>query len=300
MSTNNDLISVIIPAYNHEKYVQASIWSAINQTYKNLELIVVDDGSTDNTWEKINELREECENRFVRFFLKRQKNSKTIKVLDDTLRIAQGKYIYYIASDDIAHPNAIEILHRNIGDAGMVFPDVAWIDSMGKQLFLNENFEAVYDINEAKYKTLHEVYINRVWPNVDSTEFDFYANLISGNYINIGFLLLKQAAIDAGGWNKDVIIEDYYMYLQVAKRYKIKRIKDVLFFYRRHSNNRSNNSLEMQEGVKRIFMNEKKYCYKNRYKKEWNKIFRERYYSTSTYFDRLKLRILSLYYGLFK
>jgi alpha-1,3-rhamnosyltransferase len=286
MSTDNDLISVIIPAYNHEKYVQASIWSAINQTYKNLELIIVDDGSTDNTWEKINELKKECENRFVRFVLKKQENSKTIKVLDDTLYIAQGKYIYYIASDDIAHPNAIEILYKNIGNSGMVFPDVAWIDSTGKRFFLNKNFEAVYDINEAKYKTLHEAYLNRIWPDVDSTEFDFYANLIGGNYINIGFLLLRQAAIDAGGWkNKDIIIEDYYMHLQVAKRYKMKRIKDVLFFYRRHSSNWSSNSLEMRKGIRRIFMNEKKYCYENGYKEIWDEIYREKYYNANTYFN---------------
>jgi alpha-1,3-rhamnosyltransferase len=296
MSINNDLISVIIPAYNHEKYVQDAIKSIINQTYKNLELIIVDDGSADNTWGKINELKEEGDNRFVRFLLKRQKNSGTIKTLDDTLYIARGKYIYYIASDDVAHPNAIEILHKNIGNAGLIFPDIAWIDSAGNRFFLNEHFEPIYDINEAKYKTLHEAYLNRVWPNVDSTEFNFYANLISGNYSNIGFLLLKQAAIDAGGWNKDTIIEDYYMHLQIAKRCKMKRIKDILFFYRRHDNNWSSNSLEMQEGVKRIFMNERKYCYKNGYMEIWNEIFKERYYKESSFLEKSKFKINDFIY----
>jgi hypothetical protein len=80
-----------------------------------------------------------------------------------------------------------------------------------------------------------------------------------------------------------VIIEDYYMHLQVAKRYKMKRIKEVLFFYRRHGNNWSNNSLEIQERVMRIFMNEKKYCYKNGYREIWNKIFKERYDEKSAF-----------------
>lgn len=50
---SNPLISVIIPAYNHENYVQECINSIIEQTYKNIELIIVDDGSKDSTWNKI-------------------------------------------------------------------------------------------------------------------------------------------------------------------------------------------------------------------------------------------------------
>ena len=47
------LVSVIIPSYNHEKYIQEAIKSVINQTYKNIELLVMDDGSKDSTWQKI-------------------------------------------------------------------------------------------------------------------------------------------------------------------------------------------------------------------------------------------------------
>ena len=57
---NKSLVSVLIPAYDHEKYVQETIKSIINQTYQNIELIIVDDGSKDSTWQKIQEMREEC------------------------------------------------------------------------------------------------------------------------------------------------------------------------------------------------------------------------------------------------
>ena len=50
------LVSVIIPAYNHENYIQEAIKSIIAQTYKNIELIILDDGSKDSTWQKIQEL----------------------------------------------------------------------------------------------------------------------------------------------------------------------------------------------------------------------------------------------------
>ena len=61
-----ELVSVVIPAYNHEKYIQTTIESVIAQTYKNIELLILDDGSSDNTWNKIQEMREKCERRFVR------------------------------------------------------------------------------------------------------------------------------------------------------------------------------------------------------------------------------------------
>ena len=55
---NKALISILIPAYNHEKYIQETIQSIIQQSYQNLELIIINDGSNDTTWEKINAMRE--------------------------------------------------------------------------------------------------------------------------------------------------------------------------------------------------------------------------------------------------
>jgi alpha-1,3-rhamnosyltransferase len=300
MNINNDLITVIIPAYNHEKYVQAAIRSAINQTYQNLELIIVDDGSTDSTWKKINEFKEECENRFVRIIFRKQENQGTIKTLDQTLYEAIGKYIYYIASDDIAYPNAIEVLYKNIGNAGLIFPDLSWIDDNGKVFFLDENREKTYDQEKAKYKTIHQAYTNIKWPNIGNSDFDFYPELLKKNSINIGFLLLKQAAIDAGGWDNDVIIEDYYMYLQVAKRYKIKRLERALLYYRQHNSNRSNNTLMIKEGIKRVFMNEKKYCYDNGYKENWDRLFKKRYFKKGTFWKKLKIKINNFIYKILR
>lgn len=54
------LVSVIMPAYNHQNYVQEAIESIINQTYKNIKLIVIDDGSINDAWQKIQEMQEHC------------------------------------------------------------------------------------------------------------------------------------------------------------------------------------------------------------------------------------------------
>ena len=73
------LVSIVIPAYNHEKYIKETIKSLINQTYENLELIVIDDGSTDSTFEKLQELKQECEERFVRVVFQKKENEGTAR-----------------------------------------------------------------------------------------------------------------------------------------------------------------------------------------------------------------------------
>ena len=74
MNDNNPLVSVLIPAYNHEKYVQDAIKSIMEQTYQNIELIVIDDGSKDSTWQKIQDMKSECEKRFTRVHFETKQN----------------------------------------------------------------------------------------------------------------------------------------------------------------------------------------------------------------------------------
>ena len=102
------LVSVVIPAYNHENYVEETIKSIMNQTYRNIELMVVDDGSKDTTWQKIKELETECKNRFTNVCFETKKNEGTCETLNRLISLANGEFIYFIASDDVAKPQAIE------------------------------------------------------------------------------------------------------------------------------------------------------------------------------------------------
>ena len=101
-------VSVIIPAYNHQKYVQDTIKSIINQTYQNIELIIIDDGSTDRTWQKILEMKADCEKHFKNAHFETKENEGTTRTLKKLLSLANGEYVYIIASDDIIKPSAIE------------------------------------------------------------------------------------------------------------------------------------------------------------------------------------------------
>ena len=142
------LVSVLIPAYNHENYVQETINSIINQTYQNIELIIIDDGSKDSTWQKIQELQVECEKRFVRVVFETKQNEGSCKTLNKLLSLAQGEFVYIIASDDLAKPNAIEKeveFLANNEDYALVVGDNEIIDSEGKRAYWENKIKRVYE-----------------------------------------------------------------------------------------------------------------------------------------------------------
>ena len=100
----DDLISVIIPAYNAEKYMDRCLNSIVKQSYNNLQIIVVNDGSTDNT-KKILEKFAEADNRIV---VINQKNGGVSQARNNGIYIAKGKYMCFVDSDDYIDINMIQ------------------------------------------------------------------------------------------------------------------------------------------------------------------------------------------------
>ena len=101
----NTLISIIMPAYNAEKFISKSIKSVLRQTYNNFELIIANDGSTDNTESVIKKFDD---SRII--YIKNDKNLGIIKTLNKCIEISKGAYIARLDSDDIALPNWLEVI----------------------------------------------------------------------------------------------------------------------------------------------------------------------------------------------
>ena len=102
---NNPLISVLIPVFNVELYVRQAINSITNQTYKNLEIIIVDDCSADSTYNIVKQLQE-SDNRIKLF--RNSKNLKIAETLNYALSQASGEYIARMDGDDYSDPTKIE------------------------------------------------------------------------------------------------------------------------------------------------------------------------------------------------
>jgi glycosyltransferase involved in cell wall biosynthesis len=107
-----ELISVIIPIYNLELYIDSCLESVVNQTYKNIEIIIVNDGSSDNS-EKI--IRKWCE-KDSRIKLINQENSGVSVARNTALDSASGKYITFVDGDDWLAPNCISKLYKSLKD----------------------------------------------------------------------------------------------------------------------------------------------------------------------------------------
>jgi len=106
-------VSVIIPAYNHATYLYDAVNSVLNSTYKNLELIVVDDGSIDNT--------EEVARFFPEVQYLYQANRGAHAAINKGIEISSGEYIAILNDDDIYHPHHIEVGIKNLLDYGNDF-----------------------------------------------------------------------------------------------------------------------------------------------------------------------------------
>jgi alpha-1,3-rhamnosyltransferase len=104
------LVSIIVPIYNHENYLRDCISSIANQEYERLQVILVDDGSTDKSFDVAKELENTYKKKFESFtLLKNHKNIGLIATLNNSISLAKGEYISFLASDDMLTPNSIEL-----------------------------------------------------------------------------------------------------------------------------------------------------------------------------------------------
>lgn len=104
------MVSIIIPVYNGAEFLEECLRSVMNQTYKDLEIIVIDDGSTDESGEICRKLARE-DNRIVPV---RQENAGVSAARNRGIDMSNGEYIMFVDADDLLTPNAVELLEENI------------------------------------------------------------------------------------------------------------------------------------------------------------------------------------------
>ena len=130
-------VSVIVPAYNMGKYIKRCLLSLVNQTLSDIEIIVVNDGSTDNTLENIIEVQ----NQYNIVKVINQNNMGAIEARKSGLSIAKGEYILFVDGDDWIELNTLELLYNNakINDSDIVIYDVFLVYSDRKHKFSDVN-----------------------------------------------------------------------------------------------------------------------------------------------------------------
>lgn len=236
---DNLLVTIAIPCYNHAVFVQDSIRSVINQTYKNIELIIIDDGSTDQSVNKIKEMLIECEQRFTRFEFRDRPNKGLCNTLNEALEWAQGDYFCVIASDDQMLPEKTSLQISSFkSDTVGVFGGVNIIN--------NKNQILSSRVREYSETGFEDILLNK--HDLPASSQMFKTDI------------LRQV----GGYNPNVKVEDWDLLLRMSKlNKKMVYIPQLLINYRKHDSNiSSDNTFMYTEMIKILdqYVDEPKYA----------------------------------------
>ena len=245
------LVSISIPAYNHERYVQETIRSVIEQDYPRIELIVIDDGSKDSTWAKIEALRGECEKRFERVVMYTRPNKGRVATALEIGTLLRGDFCGGIASDDRFLPGAISALLKPMLEdesIGNVVGVNILIDADSKRCYWDEKRNCVYDERSAKWKTFDEFITSYSKVDMAGDEFGRYETFVRCNHVGNGQLrrrsLTKQLEYP---YHERAPLEDEWFHLQFSKIAKYKHIDIPTFAYRWHGANTASQGAYMSK-----------------------------------------------------
>lgn len=233
---NKPVATVIIPAYNHENYIEQCLESVISQTYENIELVIINDGSTDKTGEIISSWCERLFDRFPRFVFVNKPNEGMCKALNMGLDLSVGEYVAVCASDDIMLPMRIEKQVQYLQDRkayAMVFTDGYEVEDKGAIALDNgldnyERFSNRFDINKHGFL------------------FDWLVN-------NLFFMPSPSACItrwcyeEIGGYDERITFEDPDIFLRVSDRFKFGFVDEPLFIHRIHGKNSGRDFVDVIE-----------------------------------------------------
>lgn len=195
-------VSIVLPVYNGERYIEEAICSVIQQTYENWELIIVNDCSTDNT-QKIIQQYKNIDSRIR--IVDNVENQKLPKSLNIGFENANGEYYTWTSDDNRYEKDAIEIMVKCLEqnpEYGMVYCDSYIINEVG-------------DVTEKVSKDIAELYYN--------------------NCIGACFMYGRSVAEATGIYNPEMfLVEDYDYWLRINKRYPIYHCMDYKYYYRKH------------------------------------------------------------------
>lgn len=202
----NPKVTVLMPAYNAEKYIGTAIESILNQTYKDFEFIIVNDCSTDSTLDIIKKYAKK--DKRIRI-ISNKKNQKIAQTLNNGLKEAKGKYIARLDADDWSYPERLEkqvnFMEEN--------PDVV-LSSGNMEVCdgeLNKKNISNYPLSDKNIRKVFLQYNPTVSP---------------------AMIWRRKVSEEIGGFSLNTMSEDYMFFMDMSSKGEVANLKDVLIKYR--------------------------------------------------------------------
>jgi glycosyltransferase involved in cell wall biosynthesis len=209
-------VSVIMPCFNHARFLEESANGILGQSLKDLELIIVDDCSSDNSWEVIQRLaardgRVKC--------IRHDSNRGASKSRNDGMRAAQGEFVGFCDADDIWERDKLRLQVELLRDHADY--DVTYCDS----IIIDENGQS----KESRFSQL--------FPLPSSASGFLFAQLLKRNFVNMQSVLMRAQCIEQVGYFDEKIkwVEDWWYWVRVSRHHRFMYCRDALARYRVHA-----------------------------------------------------------------
>lgn len=220
------LVSVIMPVFNRENLVRDSLDSILNQSYGQVEIVLVNDGSTDNTLAVLREYEEKYQGQVI---VVDQENQGPVKSRNNAIPYSNGEYIAFLDSDDLWVPDKLEKqIPLFVGDVGLVYSAIN---------IVNEHGEVV----DTEYCE-------------EEVRGDIYLYLLVKNRMTASSVVVLREAMDKVGHFDGSFssAENWECWLRISKYYTADYINEPLVKYMRHSGNLSGDRVLMINGIKKM------------------------------------------------
>ncbi|MDN5212496.1 glycosyltransferase [Fulvivirgaceae bacterium BMA12] len=200
---SSPLVTVICLCYNHGRFLATSIQSVINQTYSNLEIIIVDDASTDGSQELIDQFKNEDRVKLVML----PDNLGNCAAFNRGLALAHGKYIIDLATDDVLMPDRIEkqvtLFETLEKEVGVIFSNTEYIDAEGRHLRWH------YPVDEHKK-------VKQAVP-----QGNIFAQLLARYFISPPSMMMRKVVLDElCGYDRNLAYEDFDFWIRSSRHYQ--------------------------------------------------------------------------------
>lgn len=286
MTNDLPLVSIVVASYNNAKYLEKCLESAINQTYQNTEVVIVDDCSTDNSRDLIECLIKKYVNKNI-IVVFNEKNLGACSSLNNAIvNHANGDFIKILDSDDYLADNCISVLV----DAGLKAP--------------NKEYSLIYGKSQAFYFNKDNIAIFSAVRGFKTN----YNGLLFGNSNGIpapSAMFKRDHFIEVGGFKEGIQIGDLYLWMKLTTNYDPIFVNSIVSFYQEGSNlgSLSKNHPKMSVAVVNIlseFLALRKDLDYNLAEQFFDKIHHEHYYfiihSLENYLKKDKQKAIRLYF----
>lgn len=202
-------VSVIIPLFNLKEYVGEAIDCVLNQTYPNIEIIVIDDGSTDQPQTVLNEYKDHIR-------LITQENRGLSSARNTGIKNSRGEYLVFLDADDGIFPDKIETEVRTLEK----YPEIGWV--YGSVLIIDKNKQIIGRLPDENIKSSGR-----------PPEGKIFDTLISINIMPVNAVMIRRKVLDVGLFDESLrSYEDLDFWLRVSAKYEVKYINKPLSFVR--------------------------------------------------------------------